>query len=242
MSWASVGATVKKVGLIVFAILLGVSLGTLAAISLSWKRATQLPEWYTSQKQAASLDATENAIARDRIIRELTTTSGGTTRINGELSATEVNQLVVGAIATNPSYGPVLEGTRDVNTTIQNGQVQSGVVVNLSEIPTEQLNPAEQALLERISRTFPALTDREIYVGLEGSPSFEQGRLLLSEDTVVRIGDLRLTLNQLQNLFGISREQIEQQINQKLQQEGLDLSSVEFQGDRAVIQGEVRSP
>jgi hypothetical protein len=233
---------VKKVGLIVFAILLGVSLGTLAAIALSWKRATQLPEWYASQKQAISLDATENVIARDRIIRELTTTSGGTTRIDGELSATEVNQLVVGAIATNPSYSPVLEGTRDVNTTIQNGQVQSGVVVNLSEIPTEQLNPAEQALLERISRTFPALTDREIYVGLEGSPSFEQGRLLLSEDTVVRVGDLRLTLDQLQNLFGISREQIEQQINQRLQQEELNLSSVEFQGDRAVIQGEVRSP
>jgi hypothetical protein len=233
---------VKKVGFIVFAILLGISLGTLAALSLSWQQATQLPEWYGSQKQATSLDATENAIARDRIIRGITTTSGGATRIDGELSATDINQLVVGAIATNPNYRPVLEGTRDINTTIQEGQVQSGAVVNLSEIPTEQLNPTEQALLERIAQTFPALTDRDIYIGIEGQPSFEQGRLLLSDDTVVRVGDLRLTLNQIQSLFGISREQIEQQINQKLQQEGLDLSAVEFQGDRAVVRGEVRSP
>lgn len=233
----------KKVGFIVFAILLGISLGTLAAISLSWQQATQLPEWYGSQKQATSLDATDNAIARDRIIQGITTTSSsGITRIDGELSATDINQLVVGAIATTPNYRPVLEGTRDINTTIQDGQVQSGAVVNLSEIPTEQLNPTEQALLEQLSRTFPALADREIYIGLEGQPSFEQGRLLLSEDTVVRVGDLRLTLNQLQSLFGVSREQIEQQINQKLQQEGLDLSTVEFQGDRAVVRGEVRSP
>lgn len=233
----------KKVGFIVFAILLGISLGTLAALSLSWQQATQLPEWYDSQKQAASLDTTENAIARDRIIRGITTTrDGGATRIEGELSATDINQLVVGAIATNPNYRPVLEGTRDINTTIREGQVQSGAVVNLSEIPTEQLNPTEQALLERLSRTFPALADRDIYIGIEGQPSFEQGRLLLSDDTVVRVGDLRLTLNQLQSLFGVSREQIEQQINQKLQQEGLDLSTVEFQGDRAVVRGEVRSP
>lgn len=218
-------------------------MGTLAAISLSWQQATQLPEWYDSQKQATNLDATESAITRDRIIRGITTTSrSGITRINGELNATDINQLVVGAIATNPSYRPVLEGTRDINTTIENGQVQSGAVVNLSEIPTEQLNPTERALLERLSQTFPALADREIYIGIEGQPSFEQGRLLLSEDTVIRVGDLRLTLNQLQSLFGVSREQIEQQINQKLQQEGLDLSTVEFQGDSAVVRGEVRSP
>ncbi|MBD2000643.1 hypothetical protein H6F88_10740 [Oculatella sp. FACHB-28] len=233
----------KKVGFIVFAILLGVGLGALAAISLSWQQATQLPEWYDSQKQATNLDATESTIARDRIIRGITTTSSsGITRIDGELNATDINQLVVGAIATNPNYRPVLEGTRDINTTIQNGQVQSGAVVNLSEIPTEQLNPTERALLERLSQTFPALADREIYLGIEGQPSFEQGRLLLSEDTVIRVGDLRLTLDQLQSLFGVSREQIEQQINQKLQQEGLDLSTVEFQGDSAVVRGEVRSP
>ncbi|MBD2070425.1 hypothetical protein H6F93_23420 [Leptolyngbya sp. FACHB-671] len=233
----------KKVGFIVFAILLGVGLGALAAISLSWQQATQLPEWYDSQKQATNLDATESTIARDRIIRGITTTSSsGITRIDGELNATDINQLVVGAIATNPNYRPVLEGTRDINTTIQNGQVQSGAVVNLSEIPTEQLNPTERALLERLSQTFPALADREIYLGIEGQPSFEQGRLLLSEDTVIRVGDLRLTLDQLQSLFGVSREQIEQQINQKLQQEGLDLSIVEFQGDSAVVRGEVRSP
>jgi hypothetical protein len=234
---------VKKAGIILFAILLGISAGTLAALYLSWNRATQLPAWYTSQKNATSLNPAEAAIAQDRVIRELVTTSStGERRIDGELSADEVNQLVVGAIASNPNYSPVLEGTRGINTSIQEGQVQSGAVVNLSEIPVDQLRANERAVLDRLTSTFPALADREIYVGVEGQPRFEDGRLLLNDDTVVRVGDLRLTLDQLQQFLGVSREQIEQQINSRLQQEGLNLTEIDLQNNSAVVRGEVRSP
>ncbi|MEL7494485.1 MAG: hypothetical protein AAGJ95_11050 [Cyanobacteria bacterium J06554_11] len=147
-----------------------------------------------------------------------------------------LNQMVTEAIAAQPDLAPVLTNAKDVKTTIADGRIESGMVINLSEIPLESLPAEGQQAIEQITRTFPFLANREVYLGIEGSPQVKDGSFSLN-DTDIRFGQLKLPVANVASQLGISQTDIEQQITGALTQQGLTPEDIKVADGQIIITG-----
>lgn len=196
-----------------------------------WNQATHLPDWYAPATQQLP---SEVGSASDLLASKLgeAQTAGSIT-----LSEAEVNQMVIGAIAQAPQAAQLLEAAKGVNTTLENNRIESGMVVNLSDIPLSALPSEGQQALSQLTERFPVLANRDVYVGIQGSPRIENGRLVLDDSTVVTIGRFQLPLADLANQMGLSQRQIEDQLAQALTQNGIALEDLQIQEGQVVING-----
>jgi hypothetical protein len=134
------------------------------------------------------------------------------------MAATEVDNL---ARTTG-----LTRAVRSVNSRIHNGQIESGAVINLEQVPTEQLSPTERELLTTLRQTLPALANREVYVGIEGKPTVVNGQLQFDDSLRIKIGNFSLTAAAAAQKLGLSPAELGQVINQELQ--NLQLKEVEI--------------
>ncbi|MBD2103665.1 hypothetical protein [Leptolyngbya sp. FACHB-261] len=238
---------VKKTTIAVTFIGLGAVAGCFLAAFQYWRQATQLPTWYTHSSTAISVatNPADPAVAAAgiKLAEQLVATGSQADQtstkpqVEARLNADELNQLVVAAIAENPKHSPLLGSARALNTTIEDGRIASGIVVDLSTIPTQKLEARQKAALERATALFPNLANREIYLGIEGQPRVENGQLQLDDSTVIKVGALSLTTQQLIDQLGISKAQLERGLNQQLQLKNLSLEELELVGDSARVKG-----
>ncbi|MBW4678983.1 MAG: hypothetical protein KME19_02570 [Microcoleus vaginatus WJT46-NPBG5] len=156
------------------------------------------------------------------------------------LDATEFNTLVVSNLVENARSSPLLESAKGFKTTIKNGAIEAGVVLNISQIPTEQLAADERTAFNKAIQTFPFMENRQVYLALEGKPSLEQGTLKFDDSTKVKVGNLSMTLSELSQKLGIPKEQLKQKINLELSLGRLKINDIKFEGDRALIRGAVQ--
>ena len=81
---------------------------------------------------------------------------------NGQISLTldeaQLNQLVNDAIASQPQAAPVLAKVRSLHTTFKEDTIETGAVLNLSELPT--LSAELQTGLDQLTRAVPMLANR----------------------------------------------------------------------------------
>lgn len=227
----------KNIGLVLALIISGGVVGAATAVYYYWSQATRLPAWYINQPEAVTPTEESLEAARARVIQRLTATDDDRTEVTGALDSTEFNELVVAAIADNSSYSSLLAGARSFNTTIEGDQLKTGAVVNLADISPNQLQPRERELLQRLTETFPNLVDREIYVGIEGQPTIENNVLKLDESTLIQIGELKFSLSEVANQLGLSEQDLKNGVNVGLEVGSVDISEIEFSGDRALIRG-----
>jgi hypothetical protein len=85
----------------------------------------------------------------------------------------------------------------------------------------------------------PMLADRPFYLGIEGTPRVEQGRLVLDQDTRVQVGRMNLTLTDVSRLTGLSLDQINHLANQMVAQAGLTLEDLELVNGQIILSGSV---
>lgn len=116
--------------------------------------------------------------------------------------------------AESKKLGTALKGT---NTTMQNGNVESGAVVNFKDISPEQLPPDERAFFTKLVTAFPALSQQSFYIGIEGKPTVKNGQAQLDNDVRIKLGNLSFTPAQLSERLGIPEAQIRQQIQLQVQ-------------------------
>lgn len=207
-----------------------------------WQQATRLPEWYsqeTSQTNRIVLGSPqveqERANLDARIASSVQQASGGP--VDVQLTPQELNNLVASEIGRHTAGSGLAQAVKGVNTTIQNGKVESGAVVNLAEVPKNSLSNRDRANLDRLFSAFPNLQDRSLYVGIEGKPAVQDGQLILSQDTRVKLGDLSFTLPEVAQRLGISEQELQRQISLQLQTNGLKISDIELVGNSAVLRG-----
>ncbi|MBD2257540.1 hypothetical protein [Pseudanabaena sp. FACHB-2040] len=200
----------------------------------SWTRATHLPTWYTAASQPLPEQV---GTANDLLVSKMVTTDSADAPLSITLTEAEVNQVVLGAIAQEPSTAQLLEAAKGINTSLENNQIESGMVVNLSDIPPGALPAQGQQALSQLTQRFPVLADRDIYIGVKGSPRIDAGRLVLDENTVVTIGRFQLPLAELASQVGLSQEQLEAQLGQALAQSGITLQDIQIQEGQLVISG-----
>jgi hypothetical protein len=188
----------KKIGVVALVVLLlvGVALGIL------WKRLTALPDWYESPEMIAE-DGSPR-IDQDWVrIPHGEPHAGGYVLRNPHLRA-EVKKA------------PLQKAIKKSRATYDKGDLEAGAVLNLSEMDLESLSPKERENYQKTIDAFPALTGRDVYVGIEGGVDRGDGTITLGRDTKLRIGDTSYSLASAAKRLKMSEAQLRESIEKEL--------------------------
>lgn len=234
----------KKLALI-FILLIA---GTSAAIYYYYlHQATKLPDWYTSKKETTatlgikdteyiSQSQARNAqIITDKVESFSKKNTGESVKIN--LNEDDINSLIISGFTKNTSKKELPEAIKGVKTNIQDGKIESGAIVNISKIQTAPTANNDKSTITQLTKTLPFLVNQEVYVGVVGKPTVENGQLKLGDDTEIKVGNLSFPISEVSNKLGIPKEQIEKKINSELKLRGVKVEDVELVDNQALIKG-----
>lgn len=226
------------VGLAIAAAAVGSGLG------YAGMQTSTLPDWYSQVATSENVSSPDSggAFPEGHEVGTSATYEDGSSQDFGEdvlgvISADKLNDMVTDAIASQPYTAPILDVAKGINTSIQNGRIESGVVMNLADLPMAALPAQGQQAVAQLTETFPFLANRDVYLGVEGSPKVVDGALSL-DDTNIKIGQLKLPVASVANQLGLSQADIEQQIGALLNQQGVTLNDVQIVDGQLVIKGE----
>lgn len=223
--------------------------GGLAIGYYYWKQVTGVPQWYAAQQisspvtsqaavssSPAELQAQKTQIIQkiERQIAEQRSNSPQQDAIV-RLESQDLNNLIVSSIAEKPQGEKFLEATRGIQTNIEPDKLEVGTVVNLDKLNSEVLSGSGKAALEKALQQFPAPVDRDIYIGIEGVPTVENGRLKVDNNTRIKVGDLSLSVVEVAKQLSVPPEMLVAGINQKL--EKIAVSELQLEKDRLVLKG-----
>ena len=234
-------ARIKKRRIFLACILVGVVAGPL----LAWHQATRLPEWYETPMIAGNVldlrDRTTLQQAEQTVetkLGQVQPTPDGTTEV--ELNEGDINALLASQVARVADAQNLTSGVKRIKTSVANGKIESGAVINLSDLPAEVLNQQEQGMVLRLIQAFPALAERDVYVGIEGTPTVANGQVNLT-GTQVRIGNLRFALTDVANRLGVSEATLSQELSQRIAPGQVGIRDVELVDDRVRIRVKTNS-
>ncbi|NJP10948.1 MAG: hypothetical protein HC866_16930 [Leptolyngbyaceae cyanobacterium RU_5_1] len=223
--------------------LAGVGVGVVGVPYYFWNQATQLPGWYDDRAISANAINLRDRAALQQAQQSTKTKfanvhpfADGTAAI--ELTESEFNSLLASEISSAVDTQNLASAVRAVNTTIKNGKIESGAVINLADASTETLTQNEQTLLMELVKVFPGLTDRDVYVGIEGTPTIENGQFSLRH-TRIRIGNLRFSVADIAQQLGVSEAALRQELEHQIPLKQLGVHDVHVLGDRVQIRGVV---
>jgi hypothetical protein len=233
----------KQVVVLALSLVVGLTAGAAAATALSWNRATALPTWYSTSGAdttvADTISASSDNLLRDKLASGQGVRYGDHNRVEISLTEAELTQLLRQGLAQTPQAAPLLPAAESLNATIDGDRISGGMVINPADLPTESLPPQARQALETALSTVPMLGDRPLYIGLEGSPRIDNGRLVLGDDTRVQIGRVNLTLADVARLMGLDPAQLTEKVNLAMPQAGITLDGLEFIDGEAVLRGTV---
>ncbi|XGV98096.1 MAG: hypothetical protein ACAF41_03985 [Leptolyngbya sp. BL-A-14] len=242
-------------------LLIAVSLalaGTAAAAFYYWQQATQLPAWYTAgqpeltephqAEPTATADAeprSDSPVATARSSNQPTAPQSSTAKAPAstfptaqkpstkqQLRQNELTQLFTQEVTRKAESKKLGGAVKGANTTMQNGKVESGAVINLSDVSPDQLPPDERAFFSKLVTAFPELGRQSFYIGVEGKPTVKNGQAQLNDNLRVKLGNLSFTPAQLAQRLGIPEDQIRQQIQLQVQLSNLKPKQLEMADDR----------
>ncbi|MEM8807559.1 MAG: hypothetical protein AAGF01_16190 [Cyanobacteria bacterium P01_G01_bin.38] len=214
-------------GIVILAAIVG------GVLAYAWNRATALPEWYAQGEVIP-----DAAVSVGDLIANNAADLNGDGQLEVTLNEADFNQVVVSALAERPQTAPLLDHAKGMNTSIERDRIESGLVMNLSEIPAEALPPQAEQALTQLTGTFPMLAGRDIYVGIEGSPQIVEGELRFDEDAVLKVGQFSMPLSEVAGRFGLSQSELERQLSGLLAQQGVSLEDVQISDGQITLSGD----
>jgi hypothetical protein len=184
-----------------------------------WRGFTSVPNWYRNQASNTiqTSEKMESAIAN-----------------HIQLDSEDIDRLLSQKLSENTQYSKLLQSAKSIRAHLENNTLEIGGVFNPSEIPEENLDETQKAILEKTLQTFPQLKDVDIYVGLVGQPKIENGRLSFDKDSKLRVGKLTLPVNDLAPRFGISTEELQQYLDKQIAK--LNIQGIKIDGDTMTIE------
>ncbi|KKI99279.1 hypothetical protein PROH_16240 [Prochlorothrix hollandica PCC 9006 = CALU 1027] len=240
------GKFLKTAGLLVLA--LGVGAGVLAYAY--WQRLTALPDWYQGQTMGPSgaivaasatprpatavpAPAVQTAAQdiRQRLYQDLTNPAP----LPVELTSTDLETLVLDKLLDQEAGSQLLDSVQGFDTTIEDGRVKGGAVINTDSLPRQALSPRELEVLDRLLQTVPGLQGRDLYIGLVGQPQMDQGTLSWQDGLQIQVGTVTWGVTDLADQLGVDPGRLEQELNKVLRD--LPVESLRIDGDRVILQG-----
>ncbi len=156
-----------------------------------------------------------------------------------ELSNQEFNELLITKLAQHQEQSKILNATSGLQTAVKDGVLETGAVINLTNIPRDKLATSETKALDKVVKTFPMLENKDIYIGLSGKPKIENGQLRLDENTQVKMGNLSLSLSELSQRLGIPQEQLKQKLSLSLELGRLKVNDMTLINSKVLLRGAV---
>ena len=239
---------IKRILVIGLVLAAGVSVGAIAA----WQQATHLPQWYT-QTEATETDPdiailTAQQLAQPQEVEKIRlnlnrTVEAAVTQSEPnpeqptqvQLNAQDFNHLLVSALPESAVSEEVYSAIKGIETQIKQDRLKSGAVVNIGELPLEQLPERYQKIAKDVFNTFPALKNREVYVGIEGQPRLKDGRLELDDQTRIKVGNISLSQQEVSRRLGVSPSDLNRLLT--LNVGNLQVQDLEFSGNTAILKG-----
>lgn len=219
------------------------AIGLIGSPLYFWYQATRMPDWYSDRAIAAnSIDLSDRVAVEqaqqtvDAKLANVQPSADGRTEVT--LTGSELNALMasqVARIAESENLSPVV---KRVSTNIVDGKIESGAVINLSKLPETTLNQREQDALLKLAKAFPGLSERDVYVGVEGNPSIQDGQLKL-DGTHLRIGNLRLSISDVARQLGVSEDALRERLDREISLDRVGVQDVQLSDGVVKIRGTV---
>lgn len=161
-------------------------------------------------------------------------------QITVALDELQLTQLMYEALLSQPQAAQIFAHAQSLSTALNSDRIETGAVLNLSEIPLEGLSAELQTALTQLTSVAPMLAERDIYIGLVARPQVQDGRVYLDQDLKLKLGQFTLPVADVADQLGLSTSDIEQRLNTILNQQGYILDTIEVIDEQLVITG-VRS-
>lgn len=197
----------KKIGIAALVLLLVIAL----VLGILWRRLTALPDWYGAADMIAE-DGTP------RIDRDWVRIPPGEPHAGGQV-------LRNPHLRGSGKPAPLEQAIKQSRAIYDQGELEAGAVLNLSQMDLDSLSPAERERFQQTIDAFPALSGRDVYVGIEGAVAGSDGRLALGPDTELRIGDTHYSLATAAKRLKMSEPQLREAIEKELARMNLQLPS-----------------
>jgi hypothetical protein len=196
-----------------------------------WREATALPDWYT-EADAASLDEYAAADEAEDAAPVAWVPDARPPEAPPELenpSATSPKRARTKRSAgrhelrgfhRRAKKGDGRSPVKASRAIYEDGQLQAGVVFDLSRIPKDELVARDRELYDRAVEHFPGITRRDVYIGIEDRPVSTEGVLQLGPDPQVRVGNLRYSLDTAAGKIGMSSHELRRELDRELHRLG----------------------
>jgi hypothetical protein len=211
-----------------------------------WQQAIKLPDDYlketvnsksgtpTPPLQPTQITA-RAAVTKQKIVAPIEQAKVGQ-KIDVKLSNRDLNNLVIAKLATYQPNKQVPTGVKGVKTNIKDGKIYIGALVNLGQLAASGSPGSQTAALTKITDKFTFL-DREVFVGIVGTPIVAGSKVKFSEDTQIKVGGMTLTIAQLADNLGVAPDKIQQMIDLQLQQKNFKIDRVNLGNNGLSIEG-----
>ena len=149
----------------------------------------------------------------------------------------QLNQLITSAIFSQERVAQLLTHAHSLRTDLSSDRLETGAVVNLADIPLEELPTELQTGLTQLKSVAPMLANRDIYIGLIAKPQIKDGQLSLGQDLNLQFGQFVLPVADMASSLGLSMQELEQKLNQALISREITVSNLEIRDEQLVITG-----
>jgi hypothetical protein len=233
---------------ILFKLLLLGLIGTVGGIYYLWQEATQVPEEYTEAVETNTTSTpdlplqpsqiTQQATAVKQKIEQPIVQAKSGQKVAVKLTDRDLTSITVANLAASQLNKQIPSGISGVKTTIKDGKIRTGAMVNVDRLARDSEPGTQTAALSKLTEKLPFLKDRDVYIGIVGKPIVKDGRIKLDKDTQIKIGKVTFTVTQLAENLGVSEEKIQKAIELKLQQQNLKVDRINLDNNEFSIDGE----
>ncbi|MGC1248020.1 MAG: hypothetical protein WA865_17520 [Spirulinaceae cyanobacterium] len=211
-------------------ICLFLTFGICGAFYYYWSQFTKIPQWYSEAEESAlPTDAPTTQANKQQVQSKIASQIQpqiGNGEVEVKLNPEDVNELLVANIARNKKGSALLQTTKGVKTTIRDDSVEIGAVLNTAELSQQE------AKIEQAIAKFPLLKNRDIYVAVEGQPTAINGQLQFDENTLIKVGNLSMTVTETAQRLGVSPDKL--LCNLTVKSELIQVQDIKF-GDEEII-------
>jgi hypothetical protein len=231
----------------IFKLLVIVSIAGGGGLYYVWQEATKLPDDY--RKEAAqskpgtpapilqlSQITARAAVSKQKIVAPIEQAKVGQ-RIDVKLSNRDLNNLVMAKLATSQPNKQLPTAVRGIKTNIEDGKIHIGALVNLGQLAANGMPGSQTAALTQLTDKLTFLKDRDVFIGIVGTPIVDGSKVKFTEDTEIKVGGMTFTIAQLADNLGVSPDKIQQMIDLQLQQKNFKIDRVNLSNNGLSIEG-----
>lgn len=226
--------------------------GIAASLYYFWHQLTELPQWYAHDAPRSEAQIQKSSAAVEKKIASQvqatqpssnkatnTGSSSGSSRadtVQVALNSEELNDLLVTRIVEKSGGKSIPESVKGIQTSVQNNTLKTGAVVDVKALQNSNLGTHQKALLNEVTQRFP-VGDRKVYIGVEGKPAIQNGKLHFDENAKIQVGNMSFTIAEVANRLGVPPEKVQDQLNLELKLRGFNASDIDFADGNAILRG-----